>query len=510
MKNINIKLFCLVALFALGSCKKDFLEQSNPDALNISKSFKTENDVLLAVNGCYALLRSGNTIGEGSDLWTDQRSDDTGTNDNQSNAGEPFGFNNFSLVPTNSYLFSHWSAMYAVIANCNIVLSNIDKVTFAKPETKQKYKAEAEFIRALIYFHMVREWGDVPLVTKQFTDPDEVTANTGRNPQAAVYAQIITDLKDAVNSPLPATQATGTIGRISLAAVNTLLGQVYLTMATTIDAANKTADLNSALASLTAAYNSKTFGQLKDIPYTDVFDVAKKSTCPELIWQIVNIQGDPNYYSGIAASSQAKGETINSLKTSGGAGYNVTHDLVNDYEANDPRGAFSIKFANDATVKDWFVTKFRDASSGAGTNGYGGNDWILMRYADVILMLAEVNMYLGNNGAAIQYLDMVRDRAGMPTYEVSSQNVDYAKKYPTLKLAILHERRVELAFEHHRLFDLLRTFTTDELVAYFHSKNQADFGSALLTNFTTKDRYFPIPFNETKLNPAKMYQNPGY
>ena len=64
MKNINIKLFCLVALFALGSCKKDFLEQSNPDALNISKSFKTENDVLLAVNGCYALLRSGNTIGE--------------------------------------------------------------------------------------------------------------------------------------------------------------------------------------------------------------------------------------------------------------------------------------------------------------------------------------------------------------------------------------------------------------------------------------------------------------
>jgi hypothetical protein len=509
MKNINIKLFSLVVLLTLGSCKKDFLEQSNPDASLISKSFKTENDVLLAVNGCYALLRSGNTIGEGSDLWTDQRSDDTGTNDNQSNAGEPFGFNNFSLIPTNSYLFSHWSAMYSVISNCNIVLSNIDKVNFAKPETKQQYKAEAEFIRALIYFHMVREWGDVPLVTKQFTDLDEIAASTARTPQATVYAQIVADLKDAQGSPLPATQAAGTIGRISLAAVNTLLGQVYLTMATTLDT-NKTENLNNALTSLTAAYNAKTFGNLKDIPYTDVFDVTKKGSCPELIWQIVNIQGDPIYSSSIAANNQAKGETINSLKSSSSVGNNVTHDLVNDYEANDPRGAFSIKFANDATVKDWFVTKFRDVSAGAGKNGYGGNDWILMRYADVILMLAEVNMYLGNTAAAIQNLDMVRERAGMPTYEVSSQDPTYASKYPTLKLAILHERRVELAFEHHRLFDLLRTFTTDELVAYFHSKNQADFGTALLSNFTTKDRFFPIPFNETKLNPVKMYQNPGY
>jgi hypothetical protein len=279
-------------------------------------------------------------------------------------------------------------------------------------------------------------------------------------------------------------------------------------MATTQDAANKTTNLNNALTNLTAAYNAKKFGALKDIPYTDVFDVSKKLTCPELIWQIVNIQGDPVYSSSIAANSQAKGETINSLKTSSGVGNNVTHDLVNDYEANDPRGAFSIKFANDATVKDWFVTKFRDVS--AGISGYGGNDWPLMRYADVILMLAEVNMNLGNDAAAIQYLDMVRARAGMPTYAASSADPNYSSKYPTLKLAILHERRVELAFEHHRLFDLLRTFTTDELVAYFHGKKQADFGSALLSNFTTKDRYFPIPFNETKLDPVKMYQNPGY
>src|ERR1700748_540430 len=177
MKNMRLKLLCLAALFALGSCKKDFLQQNDPDANAIGNSFKTENDVLLAVNGCYSLLRSGNTIGETSDLWTDQRSDDTGTNDNQSNAGEPFQFNNFSLIPTNSYLYTHWLAMYSVISNCNIVLSNIDKVTFANQANKQKYKAETEFIRALIYFHLVREWGDVPLVTKQLISTDDIAAN---------------------------------------------------------------------------------------------------------------------------------------------------------------------------------------------------------------------------------------------------------------------------------------------------------------------------------------------
>ncbi|GAC1312563.1 MAG: RagB/SusD family nutrient uptake outer membrane protein [Mucilaginibacter sp.] len=506
----NFKILCLVSLIVLGSCKKSFLQQSDPNANAIVNSFKTENDVLLAVNGCYSLLRSANTVGEGSDLWTDQRSDDTGTNDNQSNAGEPFQFNNFSLVPTNSYMYTHWLAMYAVISNCNIVLSNIDKVTFGSAATKQKYKAEAEFIRAFIYFDMVREWGDVPLVTTQLTSTASVTANTFRTPQAAVYARIVADLTDAANSPLPATQSAGVIGRISLSAVNFLLGKVYLTMATTQDPANRSANLNNALASLTAVYNAKTFTNLSAIPYTDVFDVTKKSTCPELIWQIVNIQGDPIYSSSIAANSQAKGENTDSQKPSTGVGDNVTHDLVNEYETGDPRMAFSIKYANAATVKDWYVTKFRDVSAGAGINGYGGNDWILMRYADVILMLAEVNMYLGNNVAAIQYLDMVRTRAGMPIYEVSSLDPVYSANFPTLKLAILHERRVELAFEHHRWFDLLRFFTTDELVTYFHAKSQANFGSALLSNFSTKDRYYPIPFNEYKLNPVKMYQNPGY
>lgn len=511
MKKKLITTAFLAALVLFCACKKSFLEQSDPNAIALSTDFRAPNDILLAINGIYQSLRSSNNIGEDSGLWTDERSDDTGRNDNQSNAGEPFQFNNFSLIPSNTYLKSHWVSLYQTITRANVVLSNIDNVSFTDPNLKLQYTAEAKFLRAMMYFHLVRLWGDVPLVTKQLKTTDDVTASTFREKQATVYAQIVADLTDVINnSPLPNLQSGANIGRVSKAAANALLGQVYLTMATTQDQANRQTNLNNAKTYLMNAYNMKTFTTLNAIPYTDVFDVNKKSTCPELIFQIVNKQGDVNYSSSIAANNQAKGETINSLKTASGSGGNVTHDLINEYEKDDPRMAFSVKFANDPIVKDWFITKFRDASPAASNLGYGGNDWNLIRYADVILMLAEVNMYLGDNATAIQYLDMVRTRAGMPTYAVSMTNASFSSKFPTLKLAILHERRVELAFEHHRWFDLLRFFTTDELVTYFKSKNQADFGAAQLSNFSTKDRYYPIPFDEYKLDPQKMYQNPGY
>jgi hypothetical protein len=511
MKKKLIAIGCIAVFIALSpSCKKDFLEQSDPNAISLDANFKSPNDVLLAINGIYQSLRSGNNIGETSGLWTDERSDDTGTNDNQSNAGEPFQFNNFSILPSNTYLKSHWVSLYGTITRANVVLSNIDKVTFPDANLKLQYSTEAKFLRALTYFHLVRLWGDVPLVTRQLSST-EVAANTFREKQETVYAQIVADLKDVVNNnPLPNLQTGAGIGRVSKAAANALLGQVYLTMAANLDQANRASNLNNAKTYLMNAYNMRTFGALSEIPYTDVFDVNKKSTCPELIFQIVNKQGDVNYSSAIAANNQAKGETINSQKAASGVGANVTHDLINEYEVGDPRMAYSVRFANDPIVKDWFITKFRDNSAAASNLGYGGNDWNLIRFADVILMLAEVNMYLGDNVAAIQFLDLVRARAGVSTYALAMTDPAYNSKFPTLKLAILHERRVELAFEHHRWYDLTRFFTTPELVTYFKGKTQADFGAAQLSNFSTKDRYYPIPFDENKLDPVKMYQNPGY
>ncbi|MDQ1089968.1 RagB/SusD family nutrient uptake outer membrane protein [Siphonobacter sp. SORGH_AS_1065] len=505
-----IQMASLVTLLSLGSCTKNFVVEYDPNAIPTEIYFQSENDVKLAVNGVYQSLRSSNTVGENSGLFTDERSDDTGRNDSQSNAGEPFQFNDFSLLPSNTYLKNHWLALYEAISRCNLVLDNVDKVSYSDPATKVNYQAEVRFVRAFLYFQLVRKWGDVPLVLRQLKTKAEVDEHTFREKKEKVYEQIVSDLKDAAGSTLPDHQPSSSKGHTSKVAINALLGKVYLTMATTLDQTNRTTNLNLAKTYLMEAYNKKAFSQLKDIPYTDVFDVAKKSTNSEIIWQIVNRQGDVTYSSSIAANNQAKGETINSLKPGTGVGGNVTMDLVKEYEEGDLRKDFSIKFANDASVKDWFITKYRDASSAASTLGYGGNDWILLRYADVILMLAEVHQYLGDEATAIQYLNMVRERAGRPTYQNMQNDATYKSKYPTLKWAILHERRVELAFEHQRWFDLLRTFTAQELVSYMKSKSQADFGIAKLSNFGTKDIYYPIPFDENKLNPEKMYQNPGY
>lgn len=511
MRNKKLTIGCLTILaFMAASCKESFLDQVSPNSVEVTSGFRAPEDVLSAVNGIYLSLRSNNNIGENSGLWTDERSDDTGRNDNQSNSGEPFQFGDFSILPSNTYLKSHWASLYNTVSRANIVLENIDRVPFADANQKQRYIAEAKFLRAVMYFHLVRTWGDVPLVTKTFPDLDELGAATFREKQPAVYAQIVSDLKDALNSDLPNLQTGAGLGRASKAAINAILGQVYLTMATTQDQANRQANLNDAKTYLLAAYNMRSFGALSSIPYADVFDVSKEDKNAEVIWQIVYKQGDPTYSSSIAANNQAKGETINSKKTSNGSGGNVTPDLIKDYETGDTRMAFSVKYANDPIVKDYFITKFRDASETASNLGYGGNDWPLIRYADVILMLAEVSNYLGDAAGAISYLDMVRTRAGMPSYAVSSADPVYRSKYPDLRLAILHERRVELAFEHHRWFDLLRTFSDQELVAYFKGKSQADFGQAQLANFSTKDRYFPIPFDEYKLDPARMYQNTGY
>lgn len=512
MKNKILIPLSIIGILLLGSCKKEFLEQTSPNLISVEQNFETENDVALAVSGAYQALRSSNCIGEGARTWTDDRSDDVNTTDNQSNNGEPFQFTAFSLTPSNTYLYSHWVALYVPISRANLVLSVIDNISFASDDTKNQYKAEMKFIRALMYFNLVREFGPVPLVTINITTPDQATALTFRETRENVYAQIIKDLKDVVASSLPVVQSVANKGKVSLQAANALLGQVYLTMAASdVDAENSTANFNNATTYLLACFNQKTFANLSDIPYADVFDVTKKATNPEIIWQIAYKQGDASYSSSHARNNQAKGETTNSLAISTGAGGTLTLDLLNEFESGDVRANFSVKYAANASVQDYFITKFRDASAAAGTLGYGGNDFAIIRYADVILNLAEAYMYLGDNVNAIKYLDMVRARAAMPAYATMMlTNAAYTAKYPTLKLAILHERRIELAFEHHRWHDLIRFFNPTELVAYIQSKSQANYNNSPLTNVSTKDYYFPIPLNETKLDPIKMYQNPEY
>lgn len=507
-----MKKIIIAAALCLGltTACTDFLSEQNPNAVPSAAYFTTPQDVERAVYGIYQSLRSNSALGEGSTLYAEERSDNTGRNDNQSAAGEPFQFNDFSLLPTNSYLKGHWAALYQIVSRANYVLTYIDTVPFDQAADREAYRAEALFCRALAYFHLVRKWGDVPMVTRYVENYQTILDATARVAKEKVYDQIVADLTQALTAnALPDLQPVGSKGRTCKAAINALLGQVYLTMGCVLPD-QKQARWTVAKEHLEAAYAVRKFGQLSEVAYADVFDVTKKSSCPELVFQLVYQQGDPTYSSSIARNNQSEGETINSQYNSKGQGTFVKPDLANDYEAGDVRKDFSVRYAKHANAKAWFITKFRDASTAAGKNGYGGNDWVLIRYGDIILMLAEVNNYLGDEAAAIGYLDQVRTRAGLAPYAVASIDPTYRSKYPTLKLAILHERRVELAFENQRLFDLLRAFTAEEFAAYFHAKNQDDYGLSNLQNCGVKDIYYPIPFDEWKLNPEKMVQNPGY
>src|SRR4051812_41135391 len=126
-------------LLAISSCTKSFLEQSNPNAVQVDNGYQTEADITTGVYGVYQALRTGDCIGEGAQLWTDDRADDVNTTDNQSNNGEPFQFTAFSLVPGNSYLYTHWKALYQPISRVNLILSAIDKISFASNDTKTQY-----------------------------------------------------------------------------------------------------------------------------------------------------------------------------------------------------------------------------------------------------------------------------------------------------------------------------------------------------------------------------------
>ena len=519
--NILLTSFVAAGILALSSCE-DFLTENDPNHIVANNFFSTENDVERAVNGAYEALRSGSCMGEGSTMYTEERSDNAGRWDNQSSAGEPFQFTDFSLLSSNTYLKTHWSAMYTAVNNANFAIKGAESVAFDDEATKNNYLAEARFVRALVYFDIVRKWGDAPLVDRYLSTPDEINAYTFREDKSKIYALIVEDLKFGLEeSTLPDHQQEGGKGRASKAAMAGLLGKVYLTMAHDLDDGNRNKYLNDAKTYLDQCYGMKTFGSLSDISFdpeadNGVFNVANKSECPEILFQIVYKQGDKDYHSSIAADTQAGGETVNSQYPSKGVpDLKVTPDLVkefettgNGYSKTDSRYAYSIGRSDAQNC--YYVTKFRDRSEAAGTLGYGGNDWIILRYADVILMLAEVNEALGNVDDAIGYLDQVRARAGLDGYEIASQNAVYSSKFPTLKLAILHERRVELAFENQRWFDLLRFFTPSELVDYMHSKNQDDYNESNLQNFTETDVLYPIPYDEWLLNPEGMYQNPGY
>jgi hypothetical protein len=464
------------------SCKDEFLALSPISQASTATFYRTGSDLLNALNGAYGALQSGGQYGQYY-VVSEIPSDDTrpvlsGSVTDQDE------FDKFYMRTTNPFVATRWSDGYRGIYRCNAIIDRSAGVTMNEDQ-KKRIVGEAKFLRALMYFNLVRVFGDVPLVVKEVIDPQE-GYDYGRTPVAEVYAQIIQDLTDAEGA-LGVSYTGADLGRATRGAAKSLLGKVYLTQRKYAEAAAK----------LKEVIDAGTYDLLPS--YASVFQASAKNH-RESIFDVQYKKGSIGEGSGFA-NSYAPENSGNAVIQFGGGGNNQpTADLIAAYEPGDLRREVSLatSYTNASGVRvDYnFVRKYRDAPV---INGDSEDNWPVLRYADVLLMYAEALNETGATAQALPFLNRVRQRAGLAAKTATDAGTQAA-----MRLALEQERRIELAFEGHRWFDLVRT---GRALPVLRAKATA---IGIQTNLTENNLVFAIPQSQIDINPTKITQNPGY
>ena len=475
------KSYLLAGLLTLSltACNEKFLDLAPVSSINTSSYYRTESDILTALSGAYGSLQFSGQYGQYY-VMTEIPSDDTypvlsGTVTDQDQ------FDKFYLITTNPYLLTAWSDGYRGIYRCNTVISRIAGITMDET-LKSRIIGEAKFLRALMYFNLVRFFGDVPLVLTEITDPLQ-GYDFGRTPVADVYAQIGKDLTDAA-TVLPVSYTGANVGRATTGAAKSLLGKVYLTQK----------NYTAAAAKLKEVIDQGTYALLPS--YASLFTPANKNS-RESIFEVQykkgNILEGSNY-----ANNYAPTNSGNSVIAFGGSGNNIpTADLEKSYEANDPRKNISLATGYTSTsgvrIDAYYIKKYADPPVVVNDSE---DNWYVLRYADVLLMYAEALNETGKTADALTYLNQIRRRVSLADKAITTQ--------ADMRLALEQERRVELAFEGHRWFDLVRT---DRAIPVLNAKAAA---LGIRTALTANNLIFPVPQSQIDINPSKIKQNPGY
>lgn len=478
------KYMFLLAGLGFTSCSKDFLDLKPISTATSDNFYRTADDFKNAVNGAYGGLQAGG-LTTNSYVFGEISSDNTVPVASGSVTDQD-EFDRFYIKTTNPFISSRWNDGYAAIARFNTILDKIGAVTMDET-LKNRYTAEVKFLRALVYFELVRTFGDVPLVLKSISNPDE-GYTYGRNPKTEVYAQIEKDLTEA-EAVLPVSYASADIGRATKGAAKALLGKVYLTQ-------NK---YPQTVSKLKEVIDLATYQILPS--YSDVFRVTNKNNKESVF--------DVQFKSGGSSEGNpwpnafAPQNSGNAVIAFGGDGNNQpSADIIAAYETGDLRKDLSLasSYTNAAgqIIPDKFIKKYYDVPVAKNDNG---NNIPVIRYADVLLMYAEAlnEVSYQAGGDAFTYLNQIRTRAGL-----SEKTAITTPDQASFRLAIEQERRVELAFEGHRWYDLVRT---GRAVTVINSKKAQIRQVADLTN---NNLVFPIPQSQIDINRDKIKQNPGY
>lgn len=499
MKNIII-ITGLAFCFVQFSCNKDFLSKTDPTRIQAQNFYKTQTEVEQALNGVYGQLHG---IINNQWIFNELPSDNTTIDFNPGDRGQADRIEAFEFWTVNSgsiNLDGMYIGYYNALFNIN---NTLEKLTAAAvtDSVKNEVAGQLKFLRAYYYFELVQYFGDVILITKPLDKPSQAWDYL-REPQEKVYAQIEADLKDAV-SALPVKYDATNTGRITKGAALTLLGKVYLTLKQYPDAVTTLEQVVPLGYSLCASY-------------ADVFDPQKKNG-PESIFE-VQYQGGNNlgeWSSFIYTfAPRLSGGAVTGFPQSVPGGWNIpTKDMIAAYEPGDLRKEVSIGLDFKSPVTDSLVPYIKKYDHPHTIYGRTDDDWPVLRYADVLLMLAEgINEQTGPTQEAYNDLNQVRERAGLqPLAGLSKES---------FRTAVLHERRVELAFENWRWFDLKRTNTPEQLAQFLNAYAVGEKADPTVTRqgipYSTNDYIFqpymalyPIPSNEILVN-NKLTQNSGY
>ncbi|MCK4676520.1 MAG: RagB/SusD family nutrient uptake outer membrane protein [Bacteroidales bacterium] len=505
-----MKKYTIIAIiFALimAGCSKDFLDKEPQGVLSTEGFYINAENAMQAVNCCYDASRDAWTF-----VFTLVAMGDIASDDAEKGGSNPSDFfemqllKDFQITPSNWIVRAFWANLYSGIYRCNILTDRVPDIDM-DAALRDRIIGEAKFLRALFYFHLIRSYGGVPLIT-EILDPDDFVQP--RATAGEVWAQIEQDLLEAIPAlPSRLEQPVSDYGRATSSAAKALLVKTYIYQKKWQQAKDLAKEI----------IDSYEYALVDD--FASIFTL-EGEFCEESIFEI-NFATLPPYnvgsqYMELQLPRMFKKIEVGTTDTTAGVwagwGFNCpTEDLVNEFEPGDMRLSATATFDKDSlctytneetgkqyieiadnrmsptgmySKKAYVPTNQRPQAIGQG-GGNAGSNIRLIRYADVLLFYGEACMEQGENAEARWALKQVRNRAGLSDYPTDP---DYAD----LREAIYHERRVELALEHHRYWDLVRT----------------DRGFTLPAWDPVKNGLLPIPQLEIDISQGVIVQNPGY
>jgi hypothetical protein len=510
MKLVTYILFT-VGLLAFSGCSEDWVEQNNPNVQTSGTFWKTEQDAIKGVNAIYQSLHYDGTFLRFAPCALDLRGDDVWSPspwDVLSNTGSFKLFNNTIMQ---EWL---WVAFYGGVTRANLVLDNIDAITFSSEELKNRLKGEALFLRGMNYLYLITFFNHIPLITKSYKSADEYFPP--QSEPSVVWDRIFSDFNEAAQL-LPVSYVTPDIGRATKGAALAFLGKSYLFNNRYADAAQKFEEVMGlgiyGLMDNYADNFTEAFENNKESIFEIQFSREVGGTvlgwvdAPEADWskttaRAITYAPAPFGWNDVAPTDWVVDEFLQEKTIADEDDPRLKATIYYNYPGAMLYGeSFQTVYATDLGKTG--VKKYGNGDSGRPDE----KDWRsginerLMRYSDILLMYAECKNEMDQRAVAAQYIQLVRDRVSLPDRE--AEFAAFTKEQ--LREQIAHERLLEFVFEGHRFDDIRRWgWLEDSAKLAELQSHDVEFNS-----YVEGREFFSIPQGEIETNP-NLRQNPGY